>query len=73
MHKTSHHFGHEKELKSENCYQQNPANHDEAITEIELDLQEGADMIMIKGTQQCFYFKQIGSKKHLKIPLHGET
>ena len=29
-------------------YQMNPANTDEAITEVELDLNEGADMVMIK-------------------------
>ena len=29
-------------------YQMNPANSDEAITEVELDLNEGADMVMIK-------------------------
>lgn len=29
-------------------YQMNPANSDEAIREVELDIQEGADMIMVK-------------------------
>ena len=29
-------------------YQMNPANSDEALREIELDLQEGADMVMVK-------------------------
>ena len=29
-------------------YQQNPANSDEALAEIELDISEGADMVMIK-------------------------
>ncbi|MGC6529933.1 MAG: porphobilinogen synthase [Candidatus Puniceispirillaceae bacterium] len=29
-------------------YQMNPANHDEAMREIALDIQEGADMIMVK-------------------------
>jgi porphobilinogen synthase len=29
-------------------YQMNPANAKEALTEIELDIQEGADMVMVK-------------------------
>jgi porphobilinogen synthase len=29
-------------------YQMNPANTDEALREVELDLQEGADMVMVK-------------------------
>ena len=33
---------------SKYTYQMNPANTDEAITEVELDLNEGADMVMIK-------------------------
>jgi porphobilinogen synthase len=33
---------------NKNSYQMDPANSDEAIREIQLDLQEGADMIMIK-------------------------
>lgn len=33
---------------NKNSYQMDPANADEALREIELDLQEGADMIMIK-------------------------
>ncbi len=34
-------------------YQMDPANSDEALREIELDLQEGADMIMIKPGMPC--------------------
>ena len=43
-------IGSEKNLGSGNkyTYQMNPANTDEAITEVELDLNEGADMVMIK-------------------------
>ncbi len=33
---------------NKHTYQMNPANTDEAITEVELDLNEGADMVMIK-------------------------
>jgi porphobilinogen synthase len=33
------------------AYQQDPANSDEAIREIELDLAEGADIIMVKPAQ----------------------
>ena len=31
-----------------NSYQMDPANTDEALTEVELDIQEGADMVMVK-------------------------
>jgi len=31
-----------------NSYQMNPANSDEALREIELDIQEGADIVMVK-------------------------
>ena len=43
-------IGSEENLGSGNkyTYQMNPANTDEAITEVELDLNEGADMVMIK-------------------------
>ena len=43
-------IGSEKNLGSGNkyTYQMNQANTDEAITEVELDLNEGADMVMIK-------------------------
>ena len=43
-------IGSGKNLGSGNkyTYQMNPANTDEAITEVELDLNEGADMVMIK-------------------------
>ena len=43
-------IGSGENLGSENkyTYQMNPANTDEAITEVELDLNEGADMVMIK-------------------------
>ncbi|HDK38620.1 MAG TPA: porphobilinogen synthase [Thiolapillus brandeum] len=33
---------------NKNTYQQDPANSDEALREVALDLQEGADMVMIK-------------------------
>jgi len=35
-------------MSSKTTYQMDPANSDEALHEIELDLQEGADMVMIK-------------------------
>jgi len=43
-------IGSGENLGSDNkhTYQMNPANTDEAITEVELDLNEGADMVMIK-------------------------
>ena len=43
-------IGSKENLSSGNkyTYQMNPANTDEAITEVELDLNEGADMVMIK-------------------------
>ena len=43
-------IGSEENLGSGNkyTYQMNPANTDEAITEVKLDLNEGADMVMIK-------------------------
>jgi len=33
---------------SKNSYQMDPANTDEALTEVELDINEGADMVMVK-------------------------
>ena len=42
-------LGSAKSLKGDKMtYQMDPANTDEAIREVELDLQEGADMVMVK-------------------------
>jgi len=48
-------------------YQMDPANTDEAIAEVELDLQEGADMVMIKpGLPYLDVVARV--KDHFRIP-----
>ncbi len=51
-------------------YQMDPANAEEAIREVELDIQEGADMIMIKPGG--FYLDIIRAvKKRFKVPTYA--
>jgi porphobilinogen synthase len=48
-------------------YQMNPANSDEAMTEIALDLQEGADMVMVKPGMPYLDIVQ-RCKSEFKVP-----
>ena len=52
---------------SKDSYQMDPANSDEALREIELDLQEGADMVMVKpGMPYLDIIRRI--KDHFGVP-----
>lgn len=53
--------------KDKNSYQMNPANSDESLHEIALDIQEGADMILIKPGMPYLDIVY-RSKKQFKLP-----
>jgi porphobilinogen synthase len=58
----------EKIPKDKKTYQMNPANSLEALKELELDLEEGADMVMIKPAG--WYLDIIHqTKKNSKVPV----
>ena len=70
--------GSDKNLGSENkyTYQMNPANTNEAVTEVELDLNEGADMVMIKPgllyLDIVYRIKEIFSRPTFVYHVSGE-
>ena len=56
--------------KSKNSYQMDPKNSDEALREIELDLNEGADMVIIKpGMPYLDIIHKV--KERFKIPTYA--
>ena len=56
--------------KSKNSYQMDPKNSDEALREIELDLNEGADMVIIKpGIPYLDIIHKV--KERFKIPIYA--
>mgnify|MGYP001352624714 CR=1 FL=1 len=56
--------------KSKNSYQMDPKNSDEALREIELDLNEGADMVMVKpGMPYLDIIHKVREK--FKIPTYA--
>ena len=61
---------------SKQTYQMDPANSDEAINEVELDIQEGADMVMIKPGMPyldiVFRVKQTFNKPTFVYQVSGE-
>ena len=61
---------------SKQTYQMDPANSDEAINEVELDIQEGADMVMIKPGMPyldiVFRIKQTFNKPTFVYQVSGE-
>jgi len=55
---------------NKNTYQMDPANTDEAIREVALDLQEGADMVMVKpGMPYLDIVRRV--KDELKVPTYA--
>ena len=62
--------------KDKKSYQQNPANHDEALCEVALDLQEGADMVMIKPALSyldvIYHIKQHFKRPTFAYQVSGE-
>jgi len=61
---------------SKKTYQMDPANSDEALNEVELDIQEGADMVMIKPGMPyldiVFRVKQTFNKPTFVYQVSGE-
>ena len=61
---------------SKHTYQMDPANSDEALNEVELDIQEGADMVMIKPGMPyldiVFRVKQTFNKPTFVYQVSGE-
>ena len=61
---------------SKETYQMDPANSDEALNEVELDIQEGADMVMIKPGMPyldiVFRVKQTFNKPTFVYQVSGE-
>ena len=61
---------------SKKTYQMDPANSDEALNEVELDIQEGADMVMIKPGMPyldiVFRIKQTFNKPTFVYQVSGE-
>ena len=61
---------------SKKTYQMDPANSDEALNEVELDIQEGADMVMIKPGMPyldiVFRVKQTFTKPTFVYQVSGE-
>src|SRR5258708_30125842 len=51
-------------------YQMDPANGDEALREVALDLQEGADMVMVKPGMPYLH---LGPRRHeaVRLPTHA--
>ena len=53
-------------------YQMDPANTDEALREVELDIAEGADMVMVKpGMPYLDILRQEGRLRHADLRLRG--
>ena len=61
---------------SKKTYQMDPANSDEALNEVKLDIQEGADMVMIKPGMPyldiVFRVKQTFNKPTFVYQVSGE-
>ena len=61
---------------SKETYQMDPANSDEALNEVKLDIQEGADMVMIKPGMPyldiVFRVKQTFNKPTFVYQVSGE-
>ena len=55
---------------SKHTYQMDPANSDEALHEVALDLQEGADMVMVKpGMPYLDIVRRV--KQELQVPTYA--